>query len=230
MVATPAREVNPHVLQSRDMSRAAVRHLSKIDPVMRALIRRVGPCGLAIRNQQPFETLVRAIAHQQIHGRAAEAILGRFLALFPGRRFPAPTAVAAMDARKMRRAGFSRGKIRAIKHIARAAGAGGVPTRAACHRLTDEAIIERLIALHGVGQWTVEMLLIFTLGRPDVLPVDDFGVREGFKRAYGRRTQPTPKQLRRYGERWKPYRSVASWYLWRAAEKALHRKIEPKIT
>jgi DNA-3-methyladenine glycosylase II len=104
-----------------------------------------------------------------------------------------------------------------------------VPTRAACHRLTDEAIIERLIELHGVGQWTVEMLLIFTLGRPDVLPVDDFGVREGFKRAYRRRRQPTPKQLRRYGERWKPYRSVAAWYLWRAAEQALHRKIEPKI-
>jgi DNA-3-methyladenine glycosylase II len=218
------------MLQSRDMSAAAVRHLSKADPVMRALIRRVGPCGLAIRNQQPFETLVRAIAHQQIHGRAAEAILGRFLALFPGRRFPAPAAVAAMDARKMRRAGFSRGKIRAIKHIARAAGAGGVPTRATCHRLTDEAIIERLIELHGVGQWTVEMLLIFTLGRPDVLPVDDFGVREGFKRAYGRRTQPTPKQLRRYGERWRPYRSVAAWYLWRAAEQALHRKVAPAVT
>ena len=218
------------MLQSRDMSAAAVRHLSKADQVMRALIRRVGPCGLAIRNQQPFETLVRAIAHQQIHGRAAEAILGRFLALFPGRRFPAPAAVAGMDARKMRRAGFSRGKIRAIKHIARAACAGGVPTRATCHRLTDEAIIERLIELHGVGQWTVEMLLIFTLGRPDVLPVDDFGVREGFKRAYGRRTQPTPKQLRRYGERWRPYRSVAAWYLWRAAEQALHRKVAPAVT
>jgi DNA-3-methyladenine glycosylase II len=218
------------MLQSRDMSAAAVRHLSKADPVMRALIRRVGPCGLAIRNQQPFETLVRAIAHQQIHGRAAEAILGRFLALFPGRRFPAPAAVAGMDARKMRRAGFSRGKIRAIKHIARAACAGGVPTRATCHRLTDEAIIERLIELHGVGQWTVEMLLIFTLGRPDVLPVDDFGVREGFKRAYGRRTQPTPKQLRRHGERWRPYRSVAAWYLWRAAEQALHRKVTPAVT
>ena len=133
-------------------------------------------------------------------------------------------------AAKMRRAGFSRGKIRAIKHIARRARDGRVPTRRACHALTDEILIERLTELHGVGQWTVEMLLIFTLGRPDVLPVDDFGVREGFKIAYRRRKQPTPKQLRRYGARWEPYRSVAAWYLWRAAEKALHRKIEPTVT
>jgi len=212
------------------MSKLAVRHLSKVDPVMRALILRVGPCGLAVRNQQPFETLVRAIAHQQIHGRAAAAILGRFLALFPGRRFPAPADVAAMPAGRMRRAGFSRGKIRAIKHIARKARAGLVPTRRACHRLSDEVIIERLTELHGVGQWTVEMLLLFTLGRPDVLPVDDFGVREGFKVAYGRRKQPTPKQLLRYGERWRPYRSVAAWYLWRAVERAQKRQVRPKVT
>jgi len=212
------------------MSKIAVRHLSKVDPVMRELIRRVGPCGLEVRNHSPFETLVRAIAHQQIHGRAAQAILGRFIALFPGRRFPTPADIAAVPARKMRRAGFSRGKIRAIKHIARRARAGFVPTRAACHRLSDEEIIERLTELHGVGQWTVEMLLLFTLGRPDVLPVDDFGVREGFKVAYGRRKQPTPKQLRRYGERWRPYRSVAAWYLWRAVERAQERAVAPKVT
>jgi DNA-3-methyladenine glycosylase II len=212
------------------MSKLAVRHLSKVDPVMRALIRRVGPCGLAVRNHSPFETLIRAIAHQQIHGRAAEAILGRFIALFPGRRFPTPADIATVSVRKMRRAGFSRGKIRAIRHISRKARAGFVPTRRACHRLTDEEIIERLTELHGVGQWTVEMLLLFTLGRPDVLPVDDFGVREGFKVAYGRRKQPTPKQLRRYGERWRPYRSVAAWYLWRAVERAQKRQVQPKVT
>jgi DNA-3-methyladenine glycosylase II len=212
------------------MSKLAVRHLSKVDPVMRALIRRVGPCGLAVRNHSPFETLIRAIAHQQLHGRAAEAILGRFIALFPGRRFPTPADIATVPVRKIRRAGFSRGKIRAIKHIARKARAGFVPTRRACHRLSDEAIIERLTELHGVGQWTVEMLLLFTLGRPDVLPVDDFGVREGFKVAYGRRKQPTPKQLRRYGERWRPYRSVAAWYLWRAVERAQKRQVQPKVT
>jgi DNA-3-methyladenine glycosylase II len=212
------------------MSKLAVRHLSKVDPVMRALIRRVGPCGLVVRNHSPFETLIRAIAHQQIHGRAAEAILGRFIALFPGRRFPRPADIAAVPVRKMRRAGFSRGKIRAIKHIARKARTGFVPTRRACHRLSDEAIIERLTELHGVGQWTVEMLLLFTLGRPDVLPVDDFGVREGFKVAYRRRKQPTPKQLLRYGERWRPYRSVAAWYLWRAVERAQKRAVAPKVT
>jgi len=205
------------------MSKVAVRHLAKVDPVMRALIRRVGPCRLAVRSHSPFETLIRAIAHQQLHGRAAEAILGRFIALFPGRRFPTPADIATVPVRKMRRAGFSRGKVRAIKHIARKARTGFVPTRRACHRLSDEAIIERLTELHGVGQWTVEMLLLFTLGRPDVLPVDDFGVREGFKLAYGRRKQPTPKQLLRYGERWRPYRSVAAWYLWRATE-------QPKVT
>lgn len=201
------------------MSRAAIRHLSTVDPVMAALIRRVGACGLAVRNQQPFETLVRAIAHQQIHGRAAEAILGRFLALFPGRRFPAPAAVAAMDARKMRRAGFSRGKIRAIKHIARAACAGSVPTRAACHRLTDEAIIERLIELHGVGQWTVEMLLIFTLGRLDVMPIDDFGVRAGLASVYRIRDKVTRHHFPRRTDRWAPYRSIGTWYLWREADR-----------
>jgi DNA-3-methyladenine glycosylase II len=230
MVATLVGEVNALVLASRDMSAPAVRHLAKVDPVMRALIRRVGRCGLAVRGHSPFETLVRAIAHQQIHGRAAEAILGRFIALFPGRRFPTPADVAAMPARKLRRVGFSRAKIRSIKDIARKALAGRVPTKRACHRLTDEELVERLTELRGVGQWTVEMLLIFTLGRPDVLPVDDFGVREGFKVAYRRRTQPTPKQLRRYGERWRPHRSVAAWYLWRATEQALHRRVRPKVT
>jgi DNA-3-methyladenine glycosylase II len=230
MVATPVKEVNRLVLQSRGMSRAAVRHLSTVDPVMRTLIRRVGPCRLAVRDQSPFETLVRAIAHQQIHGRAAEAILGRFVALFPGRRFPTPEDVAAVDARKMRRAGFSRAKIRSIKDIARKARRGLVPTRGACHRLTDAELIERLVQVRGVGQWTVEMLLMFTLGRPDVLPVDDFGVREGFRLAYGRRKQPTPKQLRRYGERWAPFRSVAAWYLWRATEQTQRRRVQPKVT
>jgi DNA-3-methyladenine glycosylase II len=212
------------------MSRPAIRHLSKVDPVMRALIRRVGPCGLAVRNHQPFETLVRAIAHQQIHGRAAEAILGRFIALFPGRRFPTPEDIVTVDARRMRRAGFSRAKTRSIKDIARKTRSGLIPTRRACHRLGDGELIERLVQVRGVGQWTVEMLLMFTLGRPDVLPVDDFGVREGFKIAYGRRQQPTPKQLRRFGERWQPYRSVAAWYLWRATEQALKRKVQPTVT
>jgi len=187
---------------------------------MRALIRRHGPCGLAHRGSSPYETLTRAIAHQQLNGCAAQTILGRFVALFPNRRFPTPAEVLAVRATSIRRAGFSRAKVRAIKDIARHVAKGTVPTRRACRRLGDDEMIERLTQIHGVGRWTVEMLLIFTLGRLDVLPVDDFGVREGFRVAYGRRTRPTPKALRAFGERWKPYRSVAAWYLWRAANEA----------
>jgi DNA-3-methyladenine glycosylase II len=194
----------------------ARRHLAR-DPVMRALIRRHGPCRLAPHGRSPYEALTRAIAHQQLNGRAAQTILGRFVALFPNGRFPAPAAVLAARATTLRRAGFSRAKVRAIKDIARHALRGVVPTRRACRWLSDDEMIERLTRIHGVGRWTVEMLLIFTLGRLDVLPVDDFGVREGFRAAYGRRARPTPKALRAYGERWKPYRSVAAWYLWRAA-------------
>ena len=195
---------------------AAHRHLSR-DPVMRLLIRRHGPCAFAPQRWSPYEALTRAIAHQQLHGRAAESILTRFVALFDNGRFPSPADVWAARAARLRRAGFSRGKVRAIKDIARHTLAGTVPTRRTAARLDDEAIIERLTPIHGVGRWTVEMLLIFTLGRPDVLPVDDFGVREGYRLAYGGSKQPTPKALREFGERWKPYRSAAAWYLWRAA-------------
>jgi DNA-3-methyladenine glycosylase II len=201
------------------MMAQASRHLTR-DPVMRALIRRHGPCELAPHGRSPYEALSRAIAHQQLNGRAAETILGRFVALFPNGRFPTPAAVLAARTTTLRRAGFSRAKVRALKDIARHAVKGAVPTRRACRQLGDDEMIERLTQIHGVGRWTVEMLLIFTLGRPDVLPVDDFGVREGFRVAYGRRKQPTPKALRAYGERWKPYRSVAAWYLWRAANEA----------
>ena len=187
---------------------------------MRGLIRRHGPCALAPGRWSPYEALSRAIAHQQLNGRAAQAILTRFIALFPTGRFPTPAAVLTARATRLRRAGFSRAKVRALKDIARHAVKGVVPTRRACGALADAAIIERLTRIHGVGRWTVEMLLIFTLGRLDVLPVDDFGVREGFRVAYGRRTRPTPTALRAYGERWKPYRSVAAWYLWRAASDA----------
>jgi DNA-3-methyladenine glycosylase II len=197
-----------------------LRHLGK-DPVMRRIIQRHGPCDLTPRRRSPYETLTRAIAHQQLNGRAAETILGRFVALFPGNgRFPSPAAVLAARPTALRRAGFSQGKVRAIRDIARHAVKGVVPTTRACGRLSDDELIERLVQIHGVGRWTVEMLLIFTLGRPDVLPVDDFGVREGYRIAYGLRKQPTPKALRAYGERWKPYRSVAARYLWIVANAA----------
>src|ERR671930_734168 len=201
------------------IGKAPLRHLAR-DPIMRALIRRHGPVALAPDGRSPFEALTRAIAHQQLNGRAAETILARFVALFPNGRFPAPAAVLAARASTLRRAGFSRAKVLAVKDIARHAVRGVVPTRRACRRLGDDEIIERLTRIRGVGRWTVEMLLIFTLGRLDMLPVDDFGVREGFRVAYGRRARPTPKALRAYGERWKPFRSVAAWYLWQAAGEA----------
>jgi DNA-3-methyladenine glycosylase II len=188
---------------------------------MRGLIRRIGACTLAPHpTRSPYEALVRAVTHQQLNGRAAETILGRFVALFEGPRFPSPAAVVAAQAGTLRRAGLSRAKVRAVKDIAVHAVAGTVPTRRAAGRMSDDAIIERLLPIRGVGRWTVEMLLIFTLGRADVLPVDDFGVREGYRLAYGLRAQPSPKRLRAYGQRWSPYRSAAAWYLWRVANEA----------
>ena len=188
---------------------------------MRGLIRRLGPCALTSHAQRsPYEALVRAVAHQQLNGRAAETILGRLVALFEDRRFPAPADVLTARPARLRRAGFSAAKIRSVKDIARHAVLGVVPTRRAALGMTDEEIIERLIPIRGVGRWTVEMLLIFTLGRTDVLPVDDFGVREGYRIAYGLSAPPSPKSVRTHGERWKPYRSLAAWYLWRVANEA----------
>ncbi len=198
----------------------AVRHLCQ-DPLFAALIGRVGKPRLDIQRQRsPYEALVRAIAHQQLHGRAAEAILGRFSALFPGDDFPAPNAVLATADEALRGCGFSAGKILAIRDICAKALDGTIPSRRQTHRLTDEQLIERLTTIRGVGRWTVEMLLIFTLGRPDVLPVDDFGVREGYRVLHGLDAQPKPKALAELGLAWSPHRSTATWYLYRAAEEA----------
>jgi DNA-3-methyladenine glycosylase II len=202
------------------MSRAGTRHLST-DSAFAALIGRVGPPRLAIERQRsPYEALIRAIAHQQLHGRAAEAILARFSALYPGDAFPAPALVLATEDEPLRACGFSGSKIAAIRDICAKAIDGTVPTRRGSARLSDEALIERLTAIRGVGRWTVEMLLIFTLGRPDVLPVDDFGVREGYRLLYGLHAQPKPRALAKIGLAWSPFRSLATWYLYRAAEEA----------
>nr|WP_294503481.1 DNA-3-methyladenine glycosylase 2 family protein [uncultured Rhodopila sp.] len=210
----------PRRARSRMPVGAAVRHLCR-DDRFAALIRRVGPPLLQIQRQRsPYEALMRAIAHQQLHGRAAEAILARFSALFPGDAFPDPSAVLATADTALRACGFSGGKIAALRDICAKALDGTVPTRRESHRLTDEALIERLTGIRGVGRWTVEMLLIFTLGRPDVLPVDDFGVREGYRVLNSLDTQPKPKTLAEIGLAWSPYRSTATWYLYRAAEEA----------
>lgn len=198
----------------------ATAHLLAVDPVMRRLIEDIGPFTLKPRvGRSPFESLARAIAYQQLHDKAAESILKRFIALFPGRRFPRPEELLAVHMRSVRNAGFSRPKILALRDLAAKTLDGTVPTNRMIRQLTDEAIIERLMEVRGIGRWTVEMLLIFQLGRPDVLPVDDFGLRNGFRIAYRRSAMPTPKQLLQYGERWRPYRTTASRYLWRAADR-----------
>ncbi len=197
----------------------ALRHLRR-DAVLKRVIRQVGPFTLKPARRQPYEALVRAIAHQQVHGRAAEAILGRFIALCPEPGFPTPESVQALTPEAMRGAGLSANKVLAIRDIAEKAALGVIPNRAAARRLSDEVLIERLVALRGVGRWTVEMLLIFTLGRADILPVDDFGVREGYRVAAGLPEQPKPKALAEIGEAWAPFRTTAAWYLWRAADLA----------
>ena len=188
---------------------------------MRRLIRDVGPFALIPKvRRTPFESLARAIAFQQLHEKAAESILKRFIALFPGRRFPRPAELLTAHADAIRGAGFSGAKVLALRDLAAKTLDGTVPTGREITLLDDDTIVERLVEVRGIGRWTVEMLLIFQLGRPDVLPVDDFGVRNGFRMAYRRRTMPTPKEVLRYGERWKPYRTAAAWYLWRAADRA----------
>lgn len=202
--------------------RAAERDLSRADPLMRRLVRRHGPCRLVPeRRRSPYEALVRAVVHQQLHGAAAGRILGRFVEAFPDAGFPGPHAVLAAGEEPLRAAGLSRQKTAAIRDIAAQAVSGVVPVRrGVIARAADEAIVERLTRVRGVGRWTVEMLLIFTLGRLDVLPVDDYGVRKGFSRAAGRDGLVTPRELREIGAAWAPWRSVAAWYCWRAAEDA----------
>jgi DNA-3-methyladenine glycosylase II len=200
-------------------------HLSDLCPKFAALIGRVGP-----RAQQqddgrsPYARLLRAIAHQQLHGRAAETIFARFLALFPEHAFPPPLLVLERPEADLRTCGFSFSKIAAIRDIAEKTHGGVVPTTAQAATLADDELIERLITIRGVGRWTVEMLLIH-MGRPDVLPVDDFGVRDGYRLLYGLDAQPKPKALVELGLPWAPHRSTAAWYLWRAADEA--KKIRP---
>lgn len=201
------------------MSAEIIAVLGKSDPVMRGLIRRVGRYALEPDTRRtPFQSLVRAVANQQLNGKAAATILGRFVGLFPGKRFPAPEDLDGVTDDRLRACGFSRAKVASIRDIAAKTKSGVVPTARQIARLSDEAIVERLTEVRGVGRWTVEMLLMFQLGRPDVLPIDDFGVRNGFRLAYGLDAMPKPRDVLAHGERWRPHRSAAAWYLWRATE------------
>lgn len=201
------------------MNAEAVEHLRSADKILARLIARVGPCTLKPKGRrQPFEALVQAVTHQQLNGTAASTILRRIIALFPGKRFPTAQDLLDTPDERLRSAGLSRAKVAAIKDIAAKTLAGIVPSSRAIKRMSDSEIVERLTSVRGVGPWTVEMLLMFTLGRFDVLPVTDYGVRKGFALTYGWKELPTPKELLEFGERWRPHRSTAAWYLWRSLE------------
>lgn len=196
--------------------RRGVAYLKRCDPQMRTLIERVGPFRLSVnRSLSPFQALLRAIVYQQLSGHAARAIYARTVSLFPDRR-PSAKRLVEMSDEKLRGAGLSRPKIAAVRDLAVKTRNRIVPGRGVLERLPDEEIIARLTEVRGVGRWTVEMLLIFHLGRADVLAGDDLGIRKGLKIAYGMAALPTREQVLRSGEIWRPYRSVASWYLWRA--------------
>ena len=196
----------------------ATDHLTAQHPAFGPLIARIGPVARPDERREPYEALIRSIAHQQLHGNAARAILARFEALHPGDGFPAPEAVAQTKDGALRACGFSASKIAAIRDICAKTLEGVVPSAAEAGSLDDETLITRLVTIRGVGRWTVEMVLMTALGRPDVLPVDDFGVREGWRLLNKLEMQPKPKELAAIGAAWAPYRSTAAWYLWRASD------------
>lgn len=207
----------------------ACRELAEKDPILGRLIEQAGPFTLRLKSQHsPFETLLESIIYQQLHGKAAAAILKRLLTFF-GELHPSPENLLAAPDERLRGCGLSASKTLALRDLAAKTIDGTVPTLAQIRRLPDQEIIDRLTAVRGVGPWTVEMLLIFRLGRPDVFPVSDYGVRKGFALTFKRlpKSKPfdatmlaKPAEMLRRGERWRPWRSIASWYLWRACDLA----------
>src|SRR5271156_2244406 len=207
----------------------AIRELTATDPILGRLIERAGPYTLRLKSQHsPFEALLEAIIYQQLNGRAAATILSRLLGIF-GDMHPSPENIIVTPDELFRAAGVSRGKTLALRDLAAKTIDGTVPTLARIRRMSDEDIIEHLTQVRGIGTWTVEMLLIFRLGRPDVLPVSDYGVRKGFALTFTRLPKnkpftndllPKPEEMLRRAEKWRPWRSIASWYLWRACDLA----------
>src|SRR6516162_2300666 len=205
----------------------AVQHLRAADPVLARVIDEIGPFCMQIRPASTvFAVLLRAIVNQQLNGKAAAVILARVSALFP-RGVPTAARLLRTSDEKLRGAGLSRSKVSSLRDLAQKAEDGVIPTLGEIKNMADEAIIERLSKVRGIGRWSAEMLLMFRLGRPDVLPVDDYGVRKGFAIAFEKSELPSPKELAAYGARWQPYRTAASWYLWRVVERASARKVIP---
>jgi DNA-3-methyladenine glycosylase II len=206
----------------------AMRELSRADRHLARVIRRIGSFPTKKRKaQHPFASLLQAIVYQQLAGKAAEAIFGRLKALGVS-GFPTPEEILRASKIKLRRAGLSRQKIAAVKDLAAKTLDGTVPPLAKIRRMSEEEIHERLTRVHGIGEWSVQMFLMSRLGRPDVLPAHDLGIRKGFQIVYGHEDVPKPQAILEHGERWRPYRSIASWYLWRAADEEL--KTSPRKT
>lgn len=195
----------------------AVRALRRADPKLARVIAAAGPCTLAPTTWTPFQALLRSIVYQQLSGKAAQTILGRVVALFPG-EFPTPHQILGARDEALRGAGLSHNKVRAVRDLAEKTLAKVVPDRAALAHMDDEQIIEQCTLVRGVGRWTVEMMLMFHLGRPDVLPVADLGIQKGAMRVYGLRKLPSAERLEKLAEAWRPWRTVGSWYMWRAVE------------
>ena len=199
----------------------AVAHLRAADPALARLIDQVGPFRMRLRRAPGiFAALAEAIVYQQLNGRAAASIFARVCSLFPVAQGLTAEGILRTPERTLRAAGLSGNKLLSLRDLALKAVNGEIPTLAEAHRMDDEVLIERLTQVRGIGRWTVEMLLISRLGRPDVLPVDDYGIRAGFAAVFKKRALPAPKDLLKPGAKWMPYRSVASWYLWRAADLA----------
>ena len=197
----------------------ALDFISQNDKTLGRYIKKVGPCTLTTsRNQNPFSSLLTAIVYQQLHAKAAETILNRFLALYPGKRFPAPEDVLKTNEKKMLAAGLSRSKMLSIKDLALKTKEGVVPSLRQIKKMSNEEIQIRLTSIRGIGRWTVDMFLIFKLGRLDVVAATDYGVRQGFKLVYKLEELPTPEQIEEKSKKWQPYASLASWYFWRVLE------------
>jgi 3-methyladenine DNA glycosylase/8-oxoguanine DNA glycosylase len=198
---------------------AAVAHLRAADPAMAGLIDRVGPFTLKLMPAKSlFEALLRSIVYQQLHGKAAATIHGRVLAGMAGHGGVTPEALTRSSDAALRQAGLSRNKLLAVRDLAAKCLGGTVPSLRTAARLGDEELVTRLTEVRGIGPWTVHMLLIFYLGRPDVMPTGDFAIRLGFKNLHRKRKDPAPEAILKYARRWSPYRSVASWYLWRSLD------------